>query len=269
MLFRSVEGEEDDFFIPEGQAMNAMHQDIVQMVMTSVGGDVNGKKMRREGRVTQIVEHTRDHIVGMFRSNKSFGFVLPDNQKFDFDVYMAKEHTKGAVSGQKVIAKITNYGSKTNNPEGKVVEILGHVNDPGVDILSVVHAYGLTAEFPLDVMLSVEQMDSEVTEEDKIGRLDLRDKMTVTIDGEDAKDLDDAITLEKKGEHYVLGVHIADVSHYVREKSPLDKEALKRGTSVYLTDRVIPMLPHALSNGICSLLQYRHIPYNLTFQSDI
>lgn len=159
----------------------------------------------------------------------------------------------GAVSGHKVVAKITNFGSGTQNPEGKVIEILGHVNDPGVDIMSVVRAYDLPVDFSQEVKLQLNDIPEEVNPKDFKNRLDLREWMTVTIDGEDAKDLDDAITISKEGDIYRLGVHIADVTHYVKEGSPLDKSALNRGTSVYLVDRVIPMLPHKLSNGICSL----------------
>ncbi len=253
--FVRPDGEDEDIFIPMGKELNAVHRDRVQVAIVCESVISHGKRRQREGIVTRIVERTTNEIVGIFRKNKNFGFVLPDNQKLDFDVYIAKEHTKGAVSGQKVVVAITHYGRDGHNPEGRVTEILGHVNDPGVDILSVVKAYGLTAQFPEAVMEEVARIPGEVSEEEKVGRLDLRHLTTVTIDGEDAKDLDDAITIEKDGEFYRLGVHIADVSHYVKEHSALETEAIARGTSVYLTDRVIPMLPHALSNGICSLNQ--------------
>ncbi|NLC19312.1 MAG: ribonuclease R, partial [Clostridiales bacterium] len=157
------------------------------------------------------------------------------------------------VSGHKVVVKITKYGDAGQSPEGRIVEILGHINDPGVDIMSVVRAYDLPVEYPAEVMRSLDKIPEEIDPEEVKNRLDIRELLTVTIDGEDAKDLDDAITLTKEGSIYHLGVHIADVTHYVREGTALDKEALKRGTSVYLVDRVIPMLPHKLSNGICSL----------------
>ena len=179
--------------------------------------------------------------------------MVADNQKLGRDIYIAKEDSKGAITGHKVVVEITDYGSEDRNPEGRILEIIGHVNDPGVDILSVIKAYGLPEEYPDEVMDQVESIEDEVKEEEKAGRTDYRGLQTVTIDGEDAKDLDDAITLTKEGNIYHLGVHIADVTNYVTENSPLDKEAIKRGTSVYLVDRVIPMLPHKLSNGICSL----------------
>ena len=166
---------------------------------------------------------------------------------------MPRERSKGAMSGHKVVVEITDYGSDKRSPEGKVAEILGHVNDPGVDILSIVRGYELPMEFSVKIMNQVERVSQEVSQADMAGRRDLRDVEMVTIDGEDAKDLDDAVSVTFDGEKYCLGVHIADVTNYVQENSALDREALKRGTSVYLVDRVIPMLPHALSNGICSL----------------
>ena len=192
-------------------------------------------------------------IVGTFQKSKNFGFVVPDNQKFNHDIFIPKEHTKGAVTGHKVVAVVTNYGDGNHNPEGKVIDIIGHMNDPGVDIMSVVKAYDLPVEFPKEVLRSLDFIPDEVDSKDYNNRMDIRDLPTVTIDGEDAKDLDDAVSLTKEGDIYHLGVHIADVTHYVKEGSALDKEALRRGTSVYLVDRVLPMLPHKLSNGICSL----------------
>lgn len=248
---RPEDGE--DIFIPEEKTMGAWHKDIVEVTITAEAGNSGGKQTRREGMVTKIVERGIKEIVGIYRQNQTFGFVLPDLLKLDFDVYIAREHTKGAVNGQKVVAEIIDYGRSGRNPEGRITQILGHVNDPGVDILSVVKAYDLPSEFSEEVLLAAEAAGDEVKPSEYEGRTDLRHLTTVTIDGEDAKDLDDAISISRKENHYLLGVHIADVSHYVKESSVLDKEALKRGTSVYLTDRVIPMLPHALSNGICSL----------------
>jgi len=245
--FVTLEGEPEDIFIPESSTNGAMHGDKVAVMLTN---EKSGK--RREGIIVRIVERGMTEIVGTFEKNKNFGFVVPDNNKFH-DIYIPKEHTKGAVTGHKVVVKITDYGDENHSPEGEVVEIIGHINDPGVDIMSVIKAYGLPVEFPKDVLRIVDFIPDEISPEEIKNRRDIRDLPTVTIDGEDAKDLDDAISLTKEGDIYHLGVHIADVSHYVKEGSLLDKEALKRGTSVYLVDRVIPMLPHKLSNGICSL----------------
>lgn len=248
--FVVVEGQDEDIFIPANRTKGAMHGDTVQAAVISAP---EGKK--KEGEILNIIERGTDVVVGTFAKSKNYGFVVADNHKLGKDIYIPIEKSKGAVTGHKVVVEITDYGDKSKNPEGKVTEILGHVNDPGVDILSVVKAFGLPEEYPEGVMNQVEKIADEVSEEEKTGRTDYRGLQTVTIDGEDAKDLDDAITLEKEGGIYHLGVHIADVSNYVTEKSPLDEEALKRGTSVYLVDRVIPMLPHKLSNGICSLNQ--------------
>lgn len=246
--FVSVEGMEEDIYIKENNTYGALDKDTVQLVLLPSRG---GK--RQEGEIVKILVHGTTELVGIYQKCKDFGFVIPDNQKLNKDIYIPEARSKGAVTGHKVVVKLTDFGSKNKKPEGIVKEILGHVNDPGVDILSVIKSFNLPVEFPKPVMEQAENTPSEVSEEEKQNRLDLRDWQTVTIDGEDAKDLDDAITLTKEGERYILGVHIADVTHYVTEDSPLDKEALKRGTSVYLVDRVIPMLPHRLSNGICSL----------------
>lgn len=249
--FVAVEGEEQDIYINEKDTLDAMYGDRVAVIITTPA--VSGR--RREGKVIKILEHAVTEVVGTFEKNEKFGFVVCDNQKIGEDIFIPKDKSMGAVSGHKVVVKITKYPQGNKSAEGVVTEILGHVNDPGVDILSIIRAYNIPMEFPKDVMKSLETQPDEVLESDKEGRLDIRSWQTVTIDGEDAKDLDDAITLSKEGEDYLLGVHIADVSHYVKEHSPLDKEALNRGTSVYLVDRVIPMLPHKLSNGICSLNQ--------------
>ncbi len=248
--FVSVEGEKEDIFIPESETNGAMHMDMVEI---SVSPAVTGR--RKEGKVLHVLERGMKQVVCTYQLNKNFGFAVPDNPKFGSDIFIPLERSKGAVNGHKVVVEITQYGKKGKNPEGKVVEILGHINDPGVDILSIVRAYGLPVEFDPKVMTQVEHVAKPVSEADMAGRMDLRDWQMVTIDGEDAKDLDDAVSLTMDHENYILGVHIADVSNYVQEHSALDTEALKRGTSVYLVDRVIPMLPHALSNGICSLNQ--------------
>ena len=185
---------------------------------------------------------------------KGFGFVTADDKKVAKDIFISRENTMGAVTGHKVVVEITDYGEDRRNPEGKIIEILGHINDPGVDILSVIRRYELPVEFPDEVYQEIENVELEINEKEMMGREDLRNVLTITIDGEDSKDLDDAVSLTKLDNgNYELGVHIADVSHYVQEHTALDKEAYERGTSVYLVDRVIPMLPHKLSNGICSL----------------
>lgn len=248
--FVCVEGEEDDIFIPGGKTLNALHKDTVMVAIRK--GKTDDKK-RREGEIIRIIAHNATEVVGTFTKNTSFGFVVPDNKKFNRDIFISKSHCNGAMTGHKVVVELTFFGDDERKPEGIVKEIIGHVNDPKTDILAIVKAYGIPTDYPDSVMEQVAAMPDEVSSADRAGRLDLRDLVTVTIDGEDAKDLDDAITLSKDGDKYTLGVHIADVTNYVTENSPLDKEALKRGTSVYLVDRVIPMLPHKLSNGICSL----------------
>ena len=246
--FVSIEGEDADIFIPKTEVNGAFHKDTVQVEDVS---ETSGK--RREGKIIKILERGVVQIVCTYEKSKTFGFAVPDNPKFGSDIFIPQERSKGAVSGHKVVVEITDYGKEGKKPEGKVVEILGHINDPGTDILSIVRAYNLPVEFSERILKQVENVSNEVSTADMAGRMDLRDWQTVTIDGEDAKDLDDAITLTREGEYYQLGVHIADVTNYVQEHSALDVEALKRGTSVYLVDRVIPMLPHKLSNGICSL----------------
>lgn len=246
--FVTVEGREQDIFIPEDKTSEALHGDRVQI---TVEHEPSGK--RAEGAVIRVLEHANQRIIGYYQKNKNFGFVIPDNQKISQDVFIPQGKDMGAVTGHKVVAQVTDFGGFRRKPEGKIIEIIGHVNDPGTDILSIVRAYGLPEEFPDEVMKEVSYIPDEVDEADKKGRLDLRNVPMVTIDGEDAKDLDDAVSLSKEDGIYHLGVHIADVGHYVKENSFLDQEALKRGTSVYLVDRVIPMLPHKLSNGICSL----------------
>ncbi len=246
--FVTIEGEEEDIFIPADYVNGAMHQDVVELTVSPL---TTGK--RKEGKILKIIERGMKQVVCTYEQSKTFGFGVPDNPKFAKDIFIPAERSKGAVSGHKVVVEITSYGKKDKNPEGKVVEIIGHINDPGTDILSLVRAYDLPVEFSEKIMNQVERVAKEVSDADMAGRMDIRDWDMVTIDGEDAKDLDDAVSLSMDGDNYVLGVHIADVSNYVQERSALDVEALKRGTSVYLVDRVIPMLPHALSNGICSL----------------
>ncbi len=239
-----------DVFIPAGETNGAMQKDRVLYKLLRAGS----KDKRAEGVVIRVLERGMHQVVGIYEQKKDFGFVTADDKKITQDIFIPANCNKGAVSGHKVVVEITDYGDERRNPEGKVVEILGHVNDPGVDILSVIRMYELPVEFPEEVYQQVEQVETSVAAQELEGRLDLRDELTITIDGADAKDLDDAVSLQKmENGHYRLGVHIADVSHYVKENTPLDQEAYHRGTSVYLVDRVIPMLPHKLSNGICSL----------------
>lgn len=239
-----------DVFIPASETNGAMQKDHVLYKVT--GGGYNGRKA--EGVILRILERGLSRVVGTYEAVKGFGFVLPDDQKIYKDIYISRENNMGAVTGHKVVVEITDFGDDNRGPEGKIIEILGHINDPGVDILSVIRRYELDVDFPEEVYQEIKDLETEVKEEDKTGREDFRDWLTITIDGEDAKDLDDAVSLTiLENGHYQLGVHIADVSHYVREKTELDAEAYRRATSVYLVDRVIPMLPHKLSNGICSL----------------
>ena len=257
-----AEGEED-LFIPEECKNGAFQGDQVEVLVTGYkeGG-------RREGKILQILSHGIVHVVGLYQKSKGFGFVLPDDAHVEQDIFVAEADSKGANDGDKVVVELTSYGDgadekqkkngrvrRPKRPEGKVVEILGKAGEPGVDILSIIKAYDLPLDFPEKVKNQAERVPDAISEADRAGRLDLRTLQMVTIDGEDAKDLDDAVSLTKENGIYHLGVHIADVSNYVQGGSALDKEALKRGTSVYLADRVVPMLPERLSNGICSLNQ--------------
>lgn len=251
--FVEIEGRDEDLYIPADFVNGAFHKDTVRVSLLSGHGAGQGGR-RQEAQVTEILARGMKQIVGVYeRSNKNYGFVIPDNTKIGEDIFVPVERSKGAVSGHKVVCEITDYGKDNRKPEGKVTEILGHVNDPGVDIMSIVKGYELPTEFSEKIMHQAERVANEVSEADMAGRRDLRDVQMVTIDGEDAKDLDDAVSLTRDGALYQLGVHIADVTNYVQENSALDWEARERGTSVYLVDRVIPMLPHKLSNGICSL----------------
>ena len=249
--FVETEELEEDIFIPEENTGTAMHQDRVVVVVTREPEE--GK--RREGAVVKILERGTTQIVGTYQNNRDYGFVLSDNPRFSKDIFIPKKDSKGVRDGDKVVVQITDYGTKNKSPEGKVIEDLGSMKAPGTDILAIVKSFGIPSEFPDKVLRQAERVPDHVLDADRDGRLDLTHLQTVTIDGEDAKDLDDAISLTKEGDIYHLGVHIADVSNYVQGGSALDREALKRGTSVYLADRVVPMLPVRLSNGICSLNQ--------------
>lgn len=243
--------DEEDIFIPADAVNTALHQDQVQVLLKKE--QKPGK--RREGTVIKILERGTTEVVGTFQREGDYGFVLCDNQKISRDVYISPKNSHGIRDGEKVVAQILDYGSEKRKPEGKITESLGNIHAPGADILAVVKSYGIPSEFPVRVMNQAMRVPDHVLEADWDGRDDLTGLMTVTIDGEDAKDLDDAVSLTKEGNLYHLGVHIADVSNYVQGGSAIDREALKRGTSVYLADRVIPMLPERLSNGICSLNQ--------------
>jgi len=255
--FVTVEGREDDLFIPASRVHGAMHKDTVRVTLMQEEPDRAAGK-RQEAEISDIIARGFSSLVGTYQQNRNYGFVVPDNPKFAHDIFIPKEKTAGAIEGHKVVVEITDYGNQDGNgrnPEGKVVEILGHMSDPGVDILSVIKGYDFPVEFSEKAMNQAKRVANPVSEQDCYGRKDLRNLMMVTIDGEDAKDLDDAVSLTVENGVYHLGVHIADVTNYVQENSVLDHAAQERGTSVYLVDRVIPMLPHILSNGICSLNQ--------------
>lgn len=238
----------DDIFIPAAFTNGAMHKDRVWCRIISELG------RRPEGEILQVLERGMHQIVGTYEESKGFGFVVPDDKKMAQDIFISRDNSMGAVTGHKVVVKITKPPTESRSPEGKVTEILGHINDPGVDIISIIRQFELPVEFNEAVYHQVDKISDEVLEEELSERADFRNIKMVTIDGEDAKDLDDAVSVEELDNgNFKLGVYIADVSHYVTEHSALDKEAYKRGTSVYLVDRVIPMIPHKLSNGICSL----------------
>jgi ribonuclease R len=239
----------DDIFIPPNETNNAMHGDTVLARITT---ETSGQ--RREGTIVRVLERGIQRIVGTYVESKSFGFVLPDDKKFASDIFIPKAASKGAVEGHKVVVHLTGYPEGRKSAEGEIIEILGHKNDPGVDILSVIHKHGLPGPFPEDAIKHANETPDEIDPSEIENRRDLRNEVIVTIDGADAKDLDDAVTVQKlENGNYKLGVHIADVTYYVTEESPIDVEAADRATSVYLVDRVIPMIPHRLSNGICSL----------------
>lgn len=247
--FLEIPEAEEDIFIPEESIGTALHGDTVQIVVKKDGKD--GK--RCEGEVVKVLERGTREVVGTYQQCDGFGFVVTDNQRFLKDVFIPAGKSLTAEDGDKVLAEIKDHGNKRRSPEGKIIEILGKPGECGVDVLCVAKSYELPMEFPEKVAKQAERIKETLNEGDFYGREDLRDVVMVTIDGEDAKDLDDAVSLTKEEDLYHLGVHIADVSNYVQYNSALDKEALKRGTSVYLADRVIPMLPQKLSNGICSL----------------
>ena len=248
-LIPDVEGEKD-VFIPSSSMNGAMNGDKVLVQVTRE--DINGKK--REGEVTEVLERSNKKIIGVYEDSRNFGFVVPEDSRLNQDIFISKKDRNGASEGDLVICEIVKWADKRRSPEGIIKEVLGKKGDRGLDILTIIKKYGLPEEFPDKVLNYAENIEEEIPEKEYERRVDLRNLRMVTIDGEDAKDLDDAVSIERlDGGKFRLGVHIADVTHYVKEKNPLDREALKRGTSVYLIDRVIPMLPKKLSNGICSL----------------
>lgn len=241
---------EQDVYIHSSDLDTAMNNDIVIARLEKKGVRDN----RPEGVVIRVLERANQQVVGTFEDNKEFGFVIPDDQRIPSDIFIAKNNMSGAVTGHKVVVDLVKFPEGRKSAEGKIVQILGHKNDPGIDILSIIYKHGIKIDFPEEVLDAAGSVPDEVSGEDVSGRRDLRNETIVTIDGADAKDLDDAVRVEKLANgNYLLGVYIADVSYYVTENSALDKEAVQRGTSVYLVDRVIPMIPHRLSNGICSL----------------
>ncbi len=244
-----VQDNSDDFFIPPQSTLGAMDGDIVAVEKVAAAS----KTRKKEGRIIKIVKRANQTIVGTYRHSRNFGFVIADNKKIFDDIFIPKTKNLGAKDGQKVVANITKYAENGKNPEGEIIEILGNQGDIGLDVLCILKKHGIRDEFPESVINYTDNIPESIDEKEIQSREDFRNKKIITIDGADAKDLDDAICVEKHGENYELSVHIADVSHYVKPNTPLDKEAILRGTSVYFTDRVVPMLPKKLSNNLCSL----------------
>lgn len=241
--------EEGDVFIPPNALNSAVSGDTVMISLTRKGsGD-----SKPEGKVMRIIQRNSNEIVGTFTNSRSFGFVIPDDERFGYDIFIKKNKFLNAREGQKVVAKITKWPENGKKPEGEVIEVLGYPDEKGVDILSVMRAHGLSECFPKKVLEQSDRINETISEADIASRTDFRGDSIITIDGVDSRDFDDAVCVTKDGGIYTLGVHIADVTHYVTENSPLDKEALRRGTSVYFPGSVVPMLPKKLSNGICSL----------------
>ncbi len=252
--FVSVDGFAEDFFVSEKNTNTALNGDRVMIEVIPKSYKRTGTRSHTEAVVNDVLERWEGCVVGTFETSKgNYGFVVPDSSKFSRDIFIPASEAENLEDGQKVVVKITKFGSAKESPEGEIVEVLGRSGDPGVDILAIIRAYGLDTKFPEPVRRESRSIKKKILKDDRRGRLDIQDLDMVTIDKEDSKDLDDAVSLTPKGEMYELGVHIADVSHYVAEDSEIDKEARARGTSCYPVDRVIPMLPQVLSNGICSL----------------
>lgn len=248
--FVIVEDQEDDIYIAKEDSKDAFSGD---RVLVKLKKKSNGA--RQEGIILKVIEHKKDTLVGTFQKNKNFGFVIPDDKKLCRDIFISKKNFGKARNNHKVLVQITKYPQKGKKAEGKILEVIGNVNEAGIDMLSLIKDYDLPYRFPKDVVKEAQKFGDKINPNDIAGRVDLRSKYDIfTIDGEDAKDLDDAVCVQKlENGNYKLDVHIADVSHYVQENTLLDKEALLRGTSIYMLNRVIPMLPRELSNGICSL----------------
>lgn len=248
--FVKIEEQEDEIYISKENSLNALNGDQVLIEII----EEENKIKKAEGKVVKILKHEKDTLVGTFQNNKNFGFVVPDDKNFGTDIYISKKNFGKARNNHKVLVKIIKYPQKNKKAEGKIIEVLGNVNEAGVDMLSIIKEHNLPSTFPEPVVDEAKKYGNKIDEKDIQNRRDLREKEIFTIDGEDAKDLDDAVSVEKlENGNYKLNVHIADVSYYVKENSLLDKEALIRGTSIYMLGRVIPMLPRELSNGICSL----------------
>ena len=248
--FVKLEDQEEEIYIARENSLNALNGDTVGIEITK-NKEADKKE---EGKIIKIIRHEKNTVVGTFQKNRNFGFVVPDDKNFGTDIFISKANWGKARNRHKVLVQITKYPEKGKNAEGKIIEVLGGVNEAGVDMLSLIKQYELPYKFPEEVVNEAKAFGTKIAESDMQNRKDLRNDIVFTIDGEDAKDLDDAIHVEKlPNGNYKLDVHIADVSHYVREKTELDKEAYLRGTSIYMLGRVIPMLPRELSNGICSL----------------
>ncbi len=248
--FVKIEEREDEIYIAKKNSINALNGDKVLIKIIEEKTD----SKKAEGRIIKVLEREKDTVVGTFQYSRSFGFVVPDDKNFGTDIFISKKNFGKAKNNQKVLVKITKYPKKGKNAEGKIVEILGRIDEAGVDMLSLIKEHNLPDEFPEPVLEEAKRCGNKVDKKDIPNRVNKRNEIIFTIDGEDAKDLDDAVRVIKLNNgNYKLDVHIADVSYYVRENSLLDKEALIRGTSIYMLGRVIPMLPRELSNGICSL----------------
>ena len=248
--FIKIENREDEIYVSKENSNNALNGDkvIVEII------EEKNKEKNAEGKILKIIKHEKDTVVGVFQDNKNFGFVVPDDKSFGTDIFISKKNFGKARNNHKVLAQITKYPEKGKKAEGKIIEVIGNVNEAGVDMLSLIKEYDLPYKFPEEVIEEAKKQGDKIDKKDIPNRVDLRDKIIFTIDGEDAKDLDDAVRVEKlENGNYKLDVHIADVSYYVKQDSKLDKEAVIRGTSIYMLGRVIPMLPRELSNGICSL----------------